>query len=115
MPQRGEIYWADLGEPLGSRPGYRHPVLVVQEDTFNKSRLATVIVLMLTSNPKLNEGVGNIFVDANKSGLPKDSIINITQLATINKYELEQRVGQLPEWLMTLVDDGLKLVLGLKR
>jgi mRNA interferase MazF len=111
--RRGEIYWADLGEPVGSSPGYRHPVLIVQENTFNNSLIATVIILMLTSNPKLNEH-GNVFIAADESGLPRDSIVNITQLATINKLELTERVGQLPEWLMALVEDGLKLVLGLK-
>jgi mRNA interferase MazF len=69
---------------------------------------------MLTSNPKLNEHTGNVFIAADESGLPRDSIVNITQLATINKLELTERVGQLPAWLMALVDDGLKLVLGLK-
>lgn len=114
-PKRGEIYWTDLGEVIGSRLALRRPVLVIQDNLYNNTRLATVIVLTLTANPKMAEMRGNVFVAATEAGLPKDSVANVTQLYTINKLELTERVGQLPEWLLELVDDGLKLVLGLKR
>jgi mRNA interferase MazF len=113
--KRGEIYWTDFGEAVGSRPAFRRPVVIVQDNLYNDTRLATVIVLALTTNPKLAEMRGNVFIAANESGLPKDSVANVTQLFTVNKLELTERVGQLPEWLIELVDDGLKLVLGLKR
>ena len=112
--RRGEIYWADLPDALGLRPAFRRPVLVVQDDLYNDTRLATVIVLGLTANPKLSEMRGNVFIRADESGLPKDSVANVTQLTTINKLELSERIGQLPEWILELVDNGLKLVLGLK-
>ncbi len=112
--KRGEIYWADLPDALGSRPAFRRPVLVIQDDLYNETRLTTVIVLALTANPKMSEMKGNVFIRSDESGLPKDSVANVTQLTTINKLELTERVGQLPEWIIELVDDGLKLVLGLK-
>jgi mRNA interferase MazF len=114
-PRRGEIYWTDLGETLGSRPSLRRPVLVVQDNLYNDTRLATVIVLTLTTNQKLAGMQGNVLIAAHEAGLPRDSVANVTQLYIVNKLELSELVGQLPEWLMALVDDGLKLVLGLKR
>jgi mRNA interferase MazF len=113
--KRGEIYWTDFGEPVGSRPAFRRPVLVIQDNLYNDTRLATVIVLALTTNSKLAEMRGNVFIATHDSGLPQDSVANVTQLFTLNKLELQERIGQLPEWLMELVEDGLKLVLGLKR
>lgn len=113
-PKRGEIYWTDLGEAIGSRPALRRPVLVIQDNLYNDTRLATVIVLTLTANQKLSGMQGNVFVSASEAGLSKGSVANVTQLYTINKLELSELVGQLPEWLMELVDDGIRLVLGLK-
>jgi mRNA interferase MazF len=114
-PKRGEIYWADLLEPVGSRPAYRRPVLVIQDNSFNASKLSTVIILNFTTNLQRTQAEGNVFIAASESGLPKDSVANVTQLYTINKLELTDRISQLSETLMDLVDDGLKLVLGLKR
>ncbi len=113
--KRGEIYWTDFGEAVGSRPAFRRPVVIVQDNLYNDTRLATVIVLALTTNPKLSALRGNVFIAADESGLPQDSVANVTQIFTVNKLELSERVAQLPESLMDLVDDGLKLVLGLKR
>ena len=113
VPRRGEIWWADLGEPRGSEPGHRRPVLVVQEDHFNQSRLATVIVLSLTSNLRYENFPGNVFLSSMESGLEKDSVINITQLTTIDKSWLDTYVADVPRSTMMQVEAGLSLVLGL--
>lgn len=112
-PQRGEIWWADLGEPRGSQPGYRRPVLVVQDNHFNRSRLATVVVLSLTSNLRFQNVPGNLLLSKVDSGLAKDSVINITQLTTIDKAWLDEFVAALPRLVMAQVDANLSLVLGL--
>jgi mRNA interferase MazF len=112
-PKRGEIWWADLGEPRGSTPGYRRPVVIVQGDHFNRSNLATVIVLSLTSNRNYAELPGNVFLPKEQSGLARDSIVNATQLITINKAWLEGRVAELPSYIMGDIDRNLSLVLGL--
>jgi mRNA interferase MazF len=111
--QRGSICWADLGEARGSRPAKTRPVLVIQSNPFNASRLNTVIAAVITSNTALAAMPGNIFVPAAVSGLPKDSVVNVTALITLNKTDLESSVGQLPESLVTDVSRGLRRVLGL--
>jgi len=111
-PYRGEIWWADLGEPRGSEPGFRRPVLIVQDNHFNQSHLATVIVLALTSNRRYEMSPGNILLTREQSGLTKDSVVNVTQLATIDKAWLEEFVSQLPRHKMAEIDSGLRLVLG---
>lgn len=111
--RRGEIWWADLGEPRDSEPGYRRPVLIVQDDQFNRSNLATAIVLSLTSNLKYQDLPGNIFLSKIKSGLAQDSVINVTQMTTINKSWLDEYVSDVPASIMVQVDYGLSLVLGL--
>ena len=113
IPGRGEIWWADLGEPRGSGPGYRRPVLIVQEDHFNRSNLATVIVLSLTSNRAYGDVPGNVVLPMEQSGLSKDSVINATQLAAIDKTWLDEFIAELPQHLMSQVDRSLSLVLGL--
>lgn len=112
-PRRGEIWWADLGEPRGSTPGYRRPVVIVQDDHFNRSNLATVIVLSLTSNRTYAEVPGNVFLPKEQSGLAKDSVVNVTQLSTINKAWLDERVAELPAYIIGDIDRSLSLVLGL--
>lgn len=112
-PHRGEIWWADLGEPRNLEPGYRRPVLIVQEDHFNQSNLATVIVLALTSNLRYRGFPGNVFLSQAQSGLEKNSVINLTQLTTIDKSWLDEYVSDLPAELMVQVESGLSLVLGL--
>lgn len=111
--QRGQIWWADLDDPQGSQPGYRRPVLIVQEDHFNQSRLATVIVLSLTSNLKFQELPGNIYLSKRDSGLTKDSVINATQITAIDKIWLDEFVSDLPWAIMAQVDESLRLVLSL--
>lgn len=112
--RRGAIWWADLGEPGGSEPGYRRPVLIVQEDHFNQSNLATVLVLSLTSNLKYQNLPGNVLLPRTYSGLAKDSVINVTQLTAIDKAWLDEYVADAPALIMAKVDHGLSLVLGLR-
>ncbi len=111
--KRGEIWWATLADPVGSEPGYRRPVLVVQSDEFNESRIRTVVVLTLTSNLRLASAPGNVPCRKTETGLPRESVVNVSQAATINKTRLTQRVGRLPARLMQQVESGLRSVLGL--
>ena len=110
---RGEIWWADLLEPAGSAPGHRRPVLVVQSDTFNRSRLATVTVVALTGNVRLVDAPGNVLIPAHASGLPRDSVANVTQVLTINRDLLTDQVCGLPPSLVKQVNEGLRFALGL--
>jgi len=111
--ERGEIHWADLGTPSGSRPAKRRPVLVVQSDSFNASRLATVMAAVITSNTALAAMPGNVFLPATTTGLPRDSVVNVTALVTLNKTDLTDRVGGLSPSLMHEVDQGLRRALEL--
>jgi mRNA interferase MazF len=113
MVKRGDIWWADMGQPRGSEPGFLHPVLVVQADHFNQSNLHTVLVVMLTSNLRRAKFKWNVVIPASKSALPKDSVVNITQLVTLDRTYLIDHVGRLEGDLMHRVEDGLRLVLGL--
>lgn len=113
MTARGAICWADLGDARGSRPAKRRPVLVIQSDPFNASRLATTIAAVITSNTALAAMPGNVFLPAAVSGLPKDSAINVTALITLDKSDLGEPVGHAPASLMGDVDRGLCRVLGL--
>ena len=115
MIARGSIWWADLGSPRGSAPALRRPVLVVSDDRFNASQLRTVTVATLTSNRRLAALPGNVAVPVELSGLPEESVVNVTQIATVDRAALEgDAVGVLPHWLMAQVDDGLRVALGLK-
>lgn len=113
MTGRGSICWADLGEARGSKPAKRRPVLVIQSDPFNASRLNTTIAAVITSNTALATMPGNVFLPAAVSGLPKDSVVNVTALVTLDKADLETATGHLPASLMNDVDRGLRRVLGL--
>ncbi len=108
---RGEVWWANLHDPIGSEPGYRRPVLIIQDDTFTQSRISTVIVISITSNIQLAEAPGNVFLSCNATGLPKDSVANVSQVLTIDKTFLVERVGMLPEQLQEEVDEGLRTIL----
>lgn len=110
---RGEIWWADLGEPDGSEPGYRRPVLVVQNESFNRSNLATVLIVPLTSNLSYRGFPGNVLIPATMSGLPNDSVANVSQILTVDRRFLEGHVGKVRGQRMKAVEDGLRLVLGL--
>jgi mRNA interferase MazF len=111
--ERGSVHWADLGEPDGSRPVKRRPVLVVQANPYNASRLATVLVVVLTSNTKLAAAPGNVFLPVSATGLPRDSVVNVTALVTLNMDDLSGQVGEVPLSLMRDVDTGLRRVLAL--
>lgn len=113
MTSRGSICWADLGEARGSKPAKRRPVLIIQADPFNASRLNTTIAAVITSNTALAAMPGNVFLPTIASGLPKDSVVNITALVTLDKTDLEEPIGRLPTSLMNDVDRGLHRVLGL--
>jgi mRNA interferase MazF len=110
---RGDVHWADLGEPAGSRPAKRRPVLVVQSPPYNASKLATVVGAVITSNTGLAAMPGNVFLPAVATGLPRDSVVNVTALVTLNKEELGKPVANVPDTLMVQVDQGLRGVLGL--
>lgn len=111
--KRGDVWWVDLAEPRGSGPGYRRPLLVVQADAFNRSRLDTIVAVALTSNIRLADAPGNVVVPRRASGLPRDSVANVTQLVTVDRDGLDARAGNLPTDLMRAVDAGLRLALGL--
>ncbi len=111
--RRGEIYWVDLGQPRGSRPARMRPVLVVQSDPYNASRLATVLAVVVTSNTALAAMPGNVFLPSASTGLPRDSVVNVTAMVTLDKDDLEDPVGDVPAPLMREVDEGLRRVLSL--
>ncbi len=111
--QRGEIWWADLPEPRRSEPGYRRPVLVVQADSFNRSRIQTAIVAAITSNIELAEAPGNVLLPARSAGLPRDSVVNVSQILTLDRRFLTEHAGTLSPRLQRSVDDGLRTVLQL--
>lgn len=110
---RGELWWADLGLPRGSAPALRRPVLVISADRYNRSKLRTITVAVLTSNVQLAALPGNVAVPADVADLDADSVVNVTQLATIDRGSLEDRIGVLPDWLMAQVDAGLGRALAL--
>lgn len=113
MIMRGSVWWVDLGEPRGSKPATRRPVLVVQSDALNQSRLNTTVAVVISSNTGLAAMPGNVFLPAVVTGLPKDSVVNVTALVTLDKADLDDRVGQIPESSLRAVEQGLMLVLGL--
>jgi mRNA interferase MazF len=110
---RGEIWWADLPNLRGSEPGFRRPVLVIQANSFNQSEIRTVIVAVLTGNLRLAEAPGNVLLPARISGLPRDSVVNVSQLLTLDRSFLTEEVSKVPNRLLAEIDAGLKLVLQL--
>jgi mRNA interferase MazF len=113
--ERGQVWWADLGEPSGSEPGFRRPLLIVQDGAFNRSRLRTVIAVVLTSSVRLVDAPGNVLIPAKAAGLPKDSVANVSQVITVDRDFLAELAGRLPGHLLRSVDNGLRLALGLGR
>ena len=111
--QRGEIWWANLTEPVGSNPGYRRPVLIVQADSFNQSKIQTVVVAVITKNPELAKAPGNVAISRKISRLPVDSVVNVSQVITIDKSFLIEFVSSLPNRKMEQIEEGLRLVLSL--
>ena len=111
--ERGEVWWAELGEPEGSEPAFRRPVVIVQSDAFNRSRLRTTLAVVLTSNLRLLDAPGNVLVPAKASGLPRDSVANVSQVITVDRDFLAERAGRLPRTALQDLDAGLRLALAL--
>ena len=111
--ERGQVWWADLDEPRGSEPGFRRPLLIVQDDAFNRSRLRTVVAVVLTSNVRLIEAPGNVLIPAKAAGLPKDSVANVSQVITLDRDFLVEPAGRIRGQLLKDVESGLRLVLNL--
>jgi len=109
---QGDVCWADLPEPAGSGPGYRRPVVVVQGDRLNQSRIDTVVCVPLTSNLQRQEGPGNVLLEATVTGLPEDSVANVSLVVALDRVLLEEPAGQLPRPKIEDVLDGLDVVLG---
>ena len=109
---QGEVWWADLPAPAGSGPGFRRPVVVVQGDALNRSRLATVVCVPLTSNLRWAEAPGNVLLPSRVTGLPKDSVANASQIVALDKGHLTERVGRLPSAKVDLLLSGIDVVLG---
>ncbi len=112
MIAQGDVCWADLGEPRGSGPGYRRPVVVVQSDDFNRSAIHTVVCVPLTSNRNWSASPGNVALSERDTGLPRSSVANVTQLVTLDRDILSEAIGQLTPAKLDLVLSGIDLVLG---
>jgi mRNA interferase MazF len=110
---RGEIWWAALPDPAGSTPGYKRPILIIQANEFNKSKINTLIAVAITSNTRLAAAPGNILLSAKNSKLPKDSVVNVSQIITIDKSFLTEKVHTLSNAIVGQVEEGLRLVLKL--
>jgi mRNA interferase MazF len=111
--KRGEIWWASLAIPEGSEPGYRRPVLIVQADSFNRSRIQSVVVAVITSNIRLADAPGNVLLTRREGRLSKESVVNVSQLLTLDRSLLTERVGRVSAASMGAIDEGLRLVLAL--
>ncbi|MCP4424131.1 MAG: type II toxin-antitoxin system PemK/MazF family toxin [Chloroflexi bacterium] len=111
--KRGEIWWAVLPEPAGSVPGYHRPVVIIQSDAFNRSRVNTVLAVVVTSNLRLAPAPGNVYLSAKSTGLSKDSVANVSQVVTVDRAFLTERIGQLTSGQIQQIEEGLRLVLAL--
>ena len=111
MIRQGDLYWIDLGEPTGSRPGYRHPHVIIQNDLFNASRIGTVVVCALTSNLTWADAPGNVRLRKGEGGLPKESVVNVSQVFTVDKADCAEKIGTLSPRRVCEVVDGVRLVI----
>lgn len=109
---QGEVWWVDLGEPTGSGPGYRRPVVIVQCDALNQSRVGTIVCVPLTSNLKWADAPGNVLLAARATGLGKDSVANVSLIVAVDRSQLTERIGKLARRQMELVLAGIDVVLG---
>ena len=107
-----EVWWADLADPIGSAPGYRRPVVVIQSDPLNRSQLATVVCIVLTSNLRWSIAPGNVLLSAKHTGLDRDSVANVSQIVTLDKRQLTERVGSIPKRQMEAIFSGIDLIMG---
>jgi mRNA interferase MazF len=110
---RGDIWWVDLGIPFGSEPGFRRPVIIIQDDSFNDSNINTIIVVPLTTNLHLSEAPGNFLLTKKETALPKDSVVNISQLATIDRERFLKKVSNLKAKHLIKINEGIRLILSL--
>ena len=108
---QGDIYWVDLDEPSGSEPGYKHPHVVIQNNLFNRSQIRTVIVLALSSNLKRADAPGNVLLDKGEANLPKQSVVNVSQVFTVDKSQLDEYIGTLSSERVREILNGIKLVI----
>ena len=113
MVSRGDIWWADLGPPVGSAPGFDRPFVIVSANRFNATRIGTVIGVAIYSNMDLAKHPGNVSIRAGAGGLDRDCVANVTQLATLDRSELAELIGVMPDPYLKAIDDGLRLVLEL--
>lgn len=109
--KQGDIFWIDFGEPKGSAPGYRHPCVVIQNNVFNESKIASVVVCALTSNLKRIKAPGNVLIRKGEGNLTKDSVVNISQIATVDKADLVEKIGSLSKLKIADIIDGVKLLI----
>ncbi len=109
---QGEVWWADIGEPIGSAPGFRRPVVVVQSDAINRSRIGTVVCVPMTSNLKWANAPGNVLLKANLTGLPKDSVANVSQVVALDKDQLTERSSKLPRRKLQAILNGIDVIAG---
>jgi mRNA interferase MazF len=108
---QGDLYWVDLGEPSGSAPGFRRPFVVIQNDAFNRSKINTVVVCALSSNLKLSQAPGNVLLKKGEASLPKASVVNISQVMTLDKEDLGSKIGQMSKKRMEEIIDGFQILL----
>jgi len=109
--RQGELFWVDFGDPGGSEPGYNHPCVVIQNDIFNQSKINTVVVCLITSNLNLAKAPGNIYLQKSEGNLPKDSVVNISQIITVDRSLLRDKIGTLSRLTMEKIIDGVKLII----
>jgi mRNA interferase MazF len=109
---QGDVWWADLPEPSGSGPGFRRPIVVLQGDALNRSRIGTVVCVPLTSNSRWADAPGNVRLAPEFTGLPKESVANVSQVVTLDKSVLTERVGKLPKAKTELILSGMEVVVG---
>ena len=111
MINQGDVFWLDLGEPSGSGPGYLHPHVVIQNNVFNHSRISTVVVCVITSNLRRARMPGNVLLDEGEGNLPKQSVVNVSQIYTVNKLDLLDRMGTLEQERVREILDGVHLLI----
>ncbi len=109
--RQGDVFWVDLGPPSGSAPGFRHPHVVIQNDVFNKSKINTVVVCALTSNLKRAKAPGNVLISKGEAGLKKDSVVNISQVITVDRSDLSEKIGSLSPSSIKHIIEGVKLLI----
>lgn len=110
MIHQGDVFWIDLTEPRGSEPGYRHPHVVIQNNLFNRSRIHTIVVCALTSNLKRASAPGNVLLGKGEANLPKKSVVNISQIFTVNKTDLSEKIGTFSPQRLSQILDGIRLL-----